>query len=428
MNNSKIFNRDFNLVVIGQIISLLGSAILRFAINLYVLDITGRADVFSIVLAISFIPYPIFSPIGGAIADRFNRRNLMVIFDFTSSGIVLIAILALLNGVSSIVFITIILTLLSLISAMYQPAVQASIPVLVKEDGLEQANGIVSGVGALSGMIGPVLGGALYGIIGLDNLLVISCIAFAFSAVMEIFIHIPFVKMKQSGSMVVTIVADLRAGIQYMVNKNRVILKICILAAGINFFLSSFLIVGTPYILRITMKSSDTMYAVGMALAEASTIVGALSMGLFSKRMKLRTLYKWLYAIAAMVIPMAIAVTGEVLSFGYLPSFILYFLFAMLIMVFATIISIYVITQVQKETPNEILGKIMAIIMAVAQCAVPLGQMIYGFLIEKFSGIIFIPILIMGVATAGIGVAAKKMLNVKAADNEALLQKSGYEV
>lgn len=176
------------------------------------------------------------------------------------------------------------------------------------------------------------------------------------------------------------------------------------------------------------MKSSDTMYAVGMALAEVSTIVGALSMGLFSKRMKLGTLYKWLYAIAAMVIPMAIAVTREVLSFGYLPSFILYFLFAMLIMVFATILSIYVITQVQKETPNEILGKIMAIIMAVSQCAVPLGQMIYGFLIEMFSGIIFIPILIMGVTTAGIGVAAKKMLSVKAADNEALLQKSNYEV
>lgn len=85
----KGFSKDFNLMVVGQIISILGSALLRFALSLYVLDITGRADLFAVLFAISSIPI-LLAPLGGAIADRFNRRNLMVLFDFVSSVIVFI--------------------------------------------------------------------------------------------------------------------------------------------------------------------------------------------------------------------------------------------------------------------------------------------------------------------------------------------------
>jgi MFS family permease len=83
--NNKPFTRDFSLVVMGQIVSIFGSAILRFALDLYVLDVTGRADIFALVIALSAIPGILFSPVGGAIADRFNRRNLMVILDFSNS-------------------------------------------------------------------------------------------------------------------------------------------------------------------------------------------------------------------------------------------------------------------------------------------------------------------------------------------------------
>ena len=80
--------KDFNLMVLGQIISILGAALLRFALSLYVLDLTGRADLFATLYAVSNIPL-LLTPLGGAIADRYNRRNLMVIYDFTSSFIIL---------------------------------------------------------------------------------------------------------------------------------------------------------------------------------------------------------------------------------------------------------------------------------------------------------------------------------------------------
>lgn len=399
-------------MVAGQIVSILGSAILRFALNLYVLDITGRADIFATVLAISFIPYLFFSPVGGVIADRFNRRNLMVIFDFCNSAVVLVLMLFLFAGKAPVAFIAVILTLLTMISAMYQPTVQASIPVLVKAEGLEQANGIVSGVSALSSMMGPVLGGILYGILGLKMLLAVSLAAFIMSAVMEMFIKIPFTKTEINVGMARLIVDDMKTGISFMVNEKPLILKTIIFAAAINLFLTSFLLVGMPYILRVTMESSDAMYSVGMALAEIATIIGALSIGLFAKKIKMETLYKWMYVIAALLLPMALAMTSGFLSMGYWPSFILFFLFAMLILILATVISIYVITQVQKETPNELLGKIMAIIMAVSQCAVPLGQLMYGFIIQVFSAKMFVPVLIVCVTTALVAFAAKKMLAV----------------
>jgi MFS family permease len=130
----KLFSHNFILVVIGQVISLLGSAMLRFALSLYVLDTTGRADIFALVIAISVIPSIIFSPFGGAIADRFNRRNLMVIFDFSSSAIVFFLILLMNISKIPIAVIGVMLAILAIISSMYHPAVQASVPLLVSEN------------------------------------------------------------------------------------------------------------------------------------------------------------------------------------------------------------------------------------------------------------------------------------------------------
>lgn len=203
----KGFSKDFNLMVVGQIISILGSALLRFALSLYVLDITGRADLFAVLFAISSIPI-LLAPLGGAIADRFNRRNLMVIFDFASSIVVFILLFWLISGNSSIVFIGIIMMLLSLVSAMYTPAVMASIPVLVEEEKLEQANGIVNGIQALSGVAAPVLGGILYGMIGLKVLVIMSGVLFFLSALLEMFITIPFNQREQDGHIIPTLVND----------------------------------------------------------------------------------------------------------------------------------------------------------------------------------------------------------------------------
>ncbi|HDX9579081.1 TPA: MFS transporter [Bacillus pseudomycoides] len=409
-NNSNIkpFPKAFHLMVIGQIVSILGSSLLRFALSLYVLDITGRADIYATLYAISNVPL-LLSPLGGAIADRFNRRNLMIIFDFASSAIVFCFLLLLAAGNTAVMPIGVVMFLLAMISAMYSPVVMASVPLLITENKLEQANGIVNGVQALSSVAAPVLGGVLYGIVGLKMLVMMSCISFFLAAVLAVFIQISFVNRVQDGHIISTIVKDLKFGFIYVV-KQPFILKCIILAAFLNLILTPLFVVGGPIILRVAMHSSDTMYGVGLGLIDFATILGALSIGFFAKKMQMKKLYLWFLIMALLIIPMALSITPLVLNLGYYPSFILFILCAILIAMMMTIVSIFVITAVQKKTPNENLGKVMAIIMAVAQCMAPVGQVIYGVIFEVFSIKVYIPILFMSMVMITIAFTTKRVL------------------
>ncbi|WP_142315951.1 MFS transporter [Bacillus cereus] len=400
--------KDFHLMVSGQIITILGSTLLRFALSLYVLDITGRADIFAGLYAVTSIPF-LLAPLGGAIADRFNRRNVMVIFDFINAAIVLSFIVLLLTESVSILMIGTIMFLLAVVSAMYAPVVMASIPQLVPEKKLEQANGIVNGVQALSNIVAPVLGGILYGIIGLKMLVIISCLAFFLSAILEMFITIPFIKRIQEGHIVPIIVKDMKEGFLYVL-KQSFILKAMLLAALLNLILTPLFVVGGPIILRVTMQSSDTMYGIGMGLIDFATILGALSIGFFAKKLQMKTLYNWMLIIALLVIPVALSVKPFTLNLGYYPPFILFILSSLLIAIIMTIVSIYVITVVQKKTPNENLGKVMAFITAVSQCMAPIGQVVYGFMFERFSTKIYLPIFAISFIMILIAIVTKKIL------------------
>ena len=400
--------KDFHLMVSGQIITILGSTLLRFALSLYVLDITGRADIFAGLYAITSIPF-LLAPLGGAIADRFNRRNVMVILDFINAAIVLSFIVLLLTESVSILLIGTIMFLLAVVSAMYAPVVMASIPQLVPEKKLEQANGIINGVQALSNIVAPVLGGILYGIIGLKMLVIISCLAFFLSAILEMFITIPFIKRAQESHIIPTIIKDMKESFLYVL-KQPFILEAMLLAALLNLILTPLFVVGGPIILRVTMQSSDTMYGIGMGLIDFATILGALSIGFFAKKLQMKTLYNWMLIIALLVIPVALSVTPFTLNLGYYPPFILFILSSLLIAMIMTIVSIYVITVVQKKTPNENLGKVMAIITAVSQCMAPIGQVVYGFMFEGFSTKIYLPILAISFIMIIIAVVTKKIL------------------
>ncbi|CAM4141646.1 MFS transporter [Bacillus paranthracis] len=401
--------KDFYLMVSGQIITILGSTLLRFALSLYVLDLTGRADIFAGLYAITSIPF-LLAPLGGAIADRFNRRNVMVIFDFINAAIVLSFIVLLFTESVSILLFGTIMFLLAIVSAMYAPVVMASIPQLVPEKKLEQANGIVNGVQALSNIVAPVLGGILYGIIGLKMLVIISCFAFFLSAILEMFITIPFIKRVQESHIIPTIVKDMKRGFIYVL-KQPFILKSMFLAALLNLILTPLFVVGAPIIIRVTMESSHTLYGIGMGLIDFATIIGALSIGFFAKKLQMQTLYYWMILIALLVIPMALSVTPFILNLGHYPPFILFILSSILIAMIMTIVSIYVITVVQKKTPNENLGKVMAIITAVSQCMAPIGQVIYGFMFEEFSMKIYLPILVISFIMLLIAVVTKKILS-----------------
>lgn len=405
------YSKDFKLIILGQVISIFGATILRFALSLYILDITGRADMFAILFAISSIPV-LLSPLGGAIADRFNRRNLMVLIDFSNSFVVLCFFLLLVTGNANVLIIGIVMVLLAAINSIESPTVSACIPLLVEKNKLEHANGIVQAVQALSNVAAPIIGGVLYGMMGINVLVIMSFVTFFLAAFMEIFIKIPFVERVYVGNIVTTIINDMKDGFIYVI-KQPFILKSVILAAMFNLVLSPLLIVGGPIVLRVTMHSNDTMYGVGTGLISFASIFGALTIGFFSEKLKENTMYRWIVNITFMILPITISVVPHVLKLGYYPSFVIFMSGAIPMAMMATIISVYIIARVQRVTSDENLGKVMAIIMAVAQCAAPLGQVIYGMIFELFSDKLYLPILAVGLLMLIIALITKLMFRAE---------------
>lgn len=204
----KLFNRDFTLVVIGQIISLFGNAILHFALPLYLLRQTGSASLFGIVTATSFLPMIVSSMIGGILADRINKRNIMVILDFITA-LIMLVFSFLITTLQTVPLFICVLMILYGISGTYQPAVQASIPLLAPEEKLLKGNAVINQVNTLSNLLGPVIGGMVFGVWGITPILIVSIICFFFSAIMEIFISIPFNKQANDKGVFALAIGDL---------------------------------------------------------------------------------------------------------------------------------------------------------------------------------------------------------------------------
>jgi MFS family permease len=386
--------RNFRLMAAGQIVTVLGSSLLRFALSLYVLDTTGRADLFAALFALSSVPV-LLAPVGGAISDRFNRQRLMVLYDIICCGVTLAFLFIMSSGRASVFVVGAVMVILGVVGAMETPNGTACIPLLVERDKLESANGVIQAVQSLSGIAAPILGGILYGALGIRALVAISCAAFAAAAITEMFIRIPFVKRPQEGGIARTLAGDLRDGFVY-VWKEPFIRSLMIIAALLNLVLVPCFLVAAPLILRMTLQSGDAAYGAGMGLIEAASVIGALTVGVFSKKMRIHTLWRWILAVALLFIPMALSVAPVMLRIGFRPSFVAFMICVMLMVAATTILSIFVIVRIQAKTPGENLGKVMAIIQAVAQCAAPIGQLLYGAAFQGFKNAVYLPLCIAG--------------------------------
>ena len=230
---TKLFRRDFTLVVIGQIISLFGNAVLRFALPLSLLRETGSPSLFGAVSACSFAPMVLLSLVGGVLADRVNKRNIMVGLDFSTAALLLLFSL-LLGRLPAVPLFIGVLMLLYGISGTYQPAVQASVPLLVSGDRLMAGNAVINQVNTLSGLLGPVIGGVMFTLWGIVPILLLSAICFTLSAIMELFIHIPHQTRPRSAGVLRVIGADLRECLRFVRTERPVFFSVACLAALFN--------------------------------------------------------------------------------------------------------------------------------------------------------------------------------------------------
>ena len=255
----KLFSKDFTLVVIGQIISLFGNATIRFALPLYLLNQTGSSALFGTVTACAFLPAILLTPVGGIIADRVNKRNIMVILDFFTAAVITLFSLWM-EGGNLVFFVVVTMMLLYGIAGAYQPSVQASIPALVSQNQIMAANSVVNIISSFASLLGPVLGGILYSNYGLKPVLWVCILCFVLSAVMELFIRIPFQKQKFDRSIWKIITKDFAESIAFIRREKPAIAKAMFAVCGINLFLSAMIIVGIPYMITEVMQFDASKY------------------------------------------------------------------------------------------------------------------------------------------------------------------------
>jgi len=385
--NHTLFHRNFILVIAGQIISLFGNATVRFALPLYLLNETGSSALFGAVTACAFIPAILLSPVGGMVADRVDKRKIMVLLDCATA--VLVLGCALLLGRAPLLPLLIVtMMLLYGIAGAYQPAVQASIPALVVPERYVQANAVVNTVNAFAALLGPVLGGILYSAWGLTGVLVLCGVCFALSAGMECFLQIPFTPQAKTGGLWATVREDFRLSLNLLYRDVPAVGQGMLVICGMNLFLSAVLVVGVPYLVTQvldlgTPEVTNRLCGFAQGALAAGGLIGGAAAGVFHRSLRLERAGNLLVLCAAAVFPIGLVLllpAGPWVRYGVL------LVCCFVIMVSSNIFTVELLAFLQKVIPGELLGKVLSVVMTVSMCTHPLGSGLYGFLFQLWEG------------------------------------------
>ena len=404
MNRKAIFSKDFILVAIGQIISIFGNQILRYALPLYLLNQTGSSVLFGTILAVSFIPMILLFPIGGIIADRINKRNIMVVLDFGTA--LLIFLFYLLAGRMDIVpLMAITMMILYGIQGAYQPAVKASVPVLVESEHIMKANSVVDMINSVASMAGPVIGGLLFSILGLMSILYVSIGCFFAAAVMEVFIHIPFQKRKTTGNIIAIGLDDLKESFNFMFRGRPVIWKISLIFAASNLLLTSLILIALPVLitqhLGFALDNANRLYGYAQGVIAAGAVLGGLLAGTLSKKLKAKTSPLLLIGCSSSILLEGIALQTLSSPIGI---YIILIVGSGLLLTLHTLFQIQMMTYLQLLTPSNLIGKVISCFMCVVMCTIPLGQFIYGLVFEHIENSTYLPFYVVALIMIGVSV------------------------
>lgn len=346
--------RDFRLLVAGLGISLFANLMLRFAMSMWVLDETGSAAAFASILTASILPTILLSPLGGVMADRTNRRTVMVALDALSA-----------------------VTVLAVLDAMETPTVQAALPQMFRshgEDVMRRAMAVVNVVNQTSTLVPAVLGGVLYAAVGAMPMMEITIVGFGAAAVVECFIRLGAPDRGDVGR--VTAVDDLRAAGRFLTRERPHVLHLVLICAALNFLVTGYAEVGFPYMVRTVLGFGSTAYGLAYGLVGASGLLGALVGGRVARSLSMRRFPMAIAAFSLTILPQALAMTipaGGVMRLAVLTASTCGTMIAI------TLANLIAVPAIQMGCPEDMTGKVMSLALSASMCAQPLGQIAYGW-------------------------------------------------
>ena len=398
----RLFTKNFTLLILGQLTSLFGNFILKLALSMYVLDVTGSAAIFAGILSVATIPTIFLSPLGGILADRANRRNIMVALD-ALTGVSVLCAAVFLSENNAIVVISTLLIILSVLSAFETPTVQACIPTMLQGDNIMKGNAVVNQVASLSYLIAPVLGGVLYAMLGLKPVMYASIVCFFITALFECFIKLNYQRNKNQGGVFQIARQDFLSSMQYISKEQTSISKMLLLTALSRFFVMGITIVGFPFLVRTVLGFNAKYYGAAESALAVATILGSIAAGVLTEKLKIHKLSVLLAALGIFIIPAGIVFllpVNAIIKYGV--TVVSFCGMQAVISIF----SIFAVSLIQQRTPNHLIGKVMAYTSTVTLCVQPIGQIVYGFLFDRFHSAVYLVLIPTGIMVCIVGLSA----------------------
>ncbi len=377
-------NKNLALLIAGQFVSHFGSGMQSFALSLYVLHLTGSGTMFASVLAISMIPRLIAGPICGVFADWFDRKKIIVYLDLLSAAV--IGGLFILSQRTELTILHIYLTviIMSLISAMFSPAISTAIPSVVTQEELVGANALNRFALTLCYMLYPVAAGLIFGLYGISVVLLINGISFVLSAVSEMFIDLKTPNKKKTKPSYQDFKTDFSKGIE-VIQRHKLIRNIMGLALAANGLIAPAISVGLIFVANQLLEVSDWQLGILQTALVSGSLVGSMFTGALSKRYSLEKLLAFaVMAIGGLIVFIALNASDFYFarfSVNTVP-FITLVAVAMMITSIAVITNIGVSTLLQREVPLEMLGRVSSVKETFSMAAVPMGQMLFGIVFD----------------------------------------------
>ena len=406
MKKEKLFTRNFTLLILGQVSSLTGNYTLKFALSMYVLEQTGSASIFAGMLSAALLPTVLLSPFGGILADRANRKHIMVALDALSGLSVLAAGLLLPLG-RELWVIGALLVLLSVLAAFESPTVQACVPQMVPPQNLVQGNAVVSQVSAVTSLVTPFLGSLFYTAFGIGPVFAAAVACFWLTALLECMIHLEYQKPPRTAGIGAIVREDLAVSAHFLRREQPDILKLLLLAALAGMFVSGTAVVGFPYLVRTVLGLSATYYGAAESAMGAAAILGSLCAGLLGKKLRVRDLSAIFLSFGLSLFPIGLSF---LLPVGRMARYGVLLFFFCVCQLGVCIFSTYAITLIQQRTPEQLMGKVMSCVFTLSMCAQPVGQMVYGALFDCFSDSVYWVLIPTGVLICLIAVASRGFL------------------
>ena len=174
--------KRFLFLVLGQFISSFGSGLTDFGLSIYVLHETGSVMATGIISICAFLPSILLSPVGGVLADHYDRRLLMIAGEALSAIGLVICLASIMSGHFSMVLICVGVAISSVFTALMEPAFKATVTDMISPEDYAKAGGLLQIAGNAKLLIAPAVAGFLLEMTSVATLLMIDILTFLTTA------------------------------------------------------------------------------------------------------------------------------------------------------------------------------------------------------------------------------------------------------